>query len=84
MYKFFRNTVLNNLEASYKLIKKSIALKEELTTWARLSRENKLSDIHGKRMMKRAFEIDTLLREIGTEWIFDYEANKKIKSSLNK
>jgi hypothetical protein len=35
-------------------------------------------------MMNKAHEIDELLREIGIEWIEDYEANKKIKASLKK
>lgn len=59
-------------------------LKEELVTWARLSREDKLSSIHEKKMMKHALEIDELLREIGVDWIEDYEANQKIRSDISK
>ena len=59
-------------------------LKEELVTWARLSREEKLSAVHEKKMMKNALEIDELLRDIGVDWIKDYEANLKIKSDLTK
>jgi len=73
---------LNNIEITYKLIKKTMALKEELVVWARLSREKKLGELHEKSMMKKAFEIDELLREIGVDWINDYEANQKIKSTI--
>lgn len=73
---------MNNIEITYKLIKKTMALKEELVVWARLSREKKLGELHEKSMMKKAFEIDELLREIGVDWINDYEANQKIKSTI--
>ena len=74
---------MNDLQVTYKLIKKIISLREELVVLARLSRENKLTDLHEKGMMKRAFEIDELLREIGIEWIADYEANQKIRASIS-
>ena len=72
------------MQVTYKLVKRIMFLKEELVTWARLSREDKLSSNHEKRMMKHALEIDELLREIGVDWIEDYEANLKIKSDLTK
>ncbi len=59
-------------------------LKEELVNWGRLSREGKLTNIHEKGMMKHAYEIDELLRDIGVEWINDYEANLKIKATIKK
>ena len=74
---------MDNIEITYKLIKKAIVLKEELVVWARLSREKKLGDMHEKNMMRKAFEIDELLREIGIDWIKDYEENKKIKSAID-
>ena len=73
---------MNDLQVTYKLVKKIMSLKEELLLLARLSRENKLTDMHEKGMMKKAFEIDELLREIGVDWIEDYEANLKIKSKI--
>lgn len=75
---------MNDLHVTYKLIKKIISLREELVAFARLSREKKLTEIHEKGMMNKAFEIDELLREIGIDWINDYEANLKIKSSIGK
>lgn len=75
---------MNELETTYKLVKSIMGVKEELVTWARLSREDKISDYHEKRMMKHALEMDELLRDIGVDWIKDYEANKKIKSNLEK
>ena len=75
---------MNSLEVTYKLVKRIMFLKEELVCWARLSREEKLSSVHEKKMMKHALEIDELLREIGVDWINDYEANLKIKSELEK
>jgi len=75
---------LNDLHVTYTLIKKIMSLREELVVLARLSREKKITDIHEKRMMKRAFEIDELLRDIGVEWIKEYEDNKKIKASITK
>ena len=73
---------MNDLQVTYKLVKKIMSLKEELLLLARLSRENKLTNMHEKGMMKKAFEIDELLREIGVDWIEDYEANLKIKSKI--
>ena len=61
-----------------------MSLREDLVDWGRLSRESKLSDIHEKSMMKQAYEIDELLREIGVEWINDYEANLKIKAAIKQ
>lgn len=75
---------MNELEITYKLVKRIISVKEELLTWARLSREDKISEYHQKRMMKHALDMDELLREIGVDWIKDYEANQKIKSDLQK
>jgi len=75
---------LNDLNVTYKLVKKIMNLREELVGWARQSRENKLSDYHQKRMMKHAFEIDELLREIGVEWVTDYEANQQIRANIQK
>ena len=75
---------MNELETTYKLVKSIMSVKEELLTWARLSREDKISEYHQKRMMKHALEMDELLREIGVDWIIDYEANQKIKSDLKK
>ena len=60
-----------------------MSIQQELVDWGRLSRENKLSETHQKNMMKNAFEIDELLREIGVDWIKDYEANQKIRANLN-
>jgi hypothetical protein len=57
-------------------------LKEDLVDWARLSRENNLNKSHETGMMKKAYEIDEFLREIGIEWIKDYEENQKIKAHL--
>ena len=73
---------MSDLHVTYKLVKRIIFLREELVSWARLSREEKLSNIHEKKMMNHALEIDELLREIGIDWIKDYEANQKIKSNL--
>ncbi|MCB0730996.1 MAG: hypothetical protein KDC88_08185 [Ignavibacteriae bacterium] len=73
---------MENLEVTYKLIKKLECVKEELVDWARLSREKKMNEKQIKNMMTRAHGIDELLREIGIEWVEDYEANKKIKASL--
>ncbi len=73
---------MNNLELTYKLTKSLINVRTELTEWARLSREGKLNDFHEKNMIKNAFEIDELLKEVGIEWIKDYEANMKIKKSI--
>ena len=73
---------MNNLETTYKLTKTLVGIRDEIANWARLSRGNKLSDIHEKRMMKSAYEIDELLKEIGTEWIRDYEENQKIRVSI--
>lgn len=67
---------------TYKLVKKIMVLKEELVKWGRLSRESKLTESHELGMMKEALEIDELLREIGVEWIADYEANQKIRASI--
>ena len=75
---------MNELQITYKLVKKIMDLREELVSWGRLSRENKLTNTHEKFMMKHAFEIDELLREIGVEWINDYEANQKIKTFISK
>lgn len=73
---------MNDLQATYKLVKKIMILKEELVSWGRLSRQGKLTEVHEKVMMKHAFDIDELLREIGVEFINDYESNQKIKASL--
>jgi hypothetical protein len=73
---------LNDLQVTYKLVKKIMGLREDLVNWGRLSRESKLNDIHEKGMMKHAYEIDELLRDIGVEWINDYEANLKIKATI--
>lgn len=59
-----------------------VHLQKEIANWARLSRENKLTEIHQKSMMNDAYDIDRMLREIGVEWINDYEANQIIKSRL--
>lgn len=75
---------MNNLEVTYKVVKKIMNLREELVNWARHSRESKFAEIHQKEMMNEAFEIDEILREIGIEWINDYEANKKIKSNIQQ
>ncbi len=75
---------MNDLNITYKLIKQLMDLRNELTHWARISREKNFSEIHQKQMFKKALEIDELLREIGTEWIDDYEENNKIKQIINK
>lgn len=75
---------MNELETTYKLVKSIMGVKEELVTWARLSREDKISAYHEKSMMKHALEMDELLRDIGVDWIKDYEDNQKIKSTLEK
>jgi hypothetical protein len=75
---------LNNIEITYQLVKKLIEMREDLANWARSSRENRFSEIHEKQMLKKAFEIDELLREVGTEWITDYEENIEIKKNLEK
>lgn len=75
---------MNNLQLTYKLIKNLIDVKEGMLEWARLARENKLTSSHQKLMMNKAFEIDEFLREIGVEWIYDYEENQKIKASIGK
>ena len=75
---------MKELEITYRLVKRIISVKEELLTWARLSREDKISEYHEKRMMKHALEMDELLREIGVDWIKEYEVNQKIKSDLTK
>lgn len=73
---------MNNLEVTYKLVKKVMVLKEELVNWGRLSRESKLTQSHELGMLNQAHEIDELLREIGVEWVEDYEANQKIRESI--
>lgn len=73
---------MNDLQMTYKLVKKVMVLKEELVNWGRLTRESKLTETHQLGMMKQAQEIDELLREIGVEWVDDYEANQKIRASL--
>ena len=75
---------MNSLEITYKLIKQLISLRDELTSWARISREKKFSQIHQQQMTKKALEIDELLREVGTEWVDDYEENNKIRQIINK
>ncbi len=75
---------MNNILLTYKLIKNLINVKEELIEWARLARENKPTSSHQKIMMNKAFEIDEFLRDIGVEWIHDYEENQKIKVSIGK
>ncbi|MBK7105345.1 MAG: hypothetical protein IPH62_08680 [Ignavibacteriae bacterium] len=70
------------IETTYKLIKKLIDVKFELTNWARASREGEFSEINGKQMNIKALEIDNLLREIGTEWITDFEENMKLKNKI--
>ena len=59
-----------------------MSLREELLDWARSSRENKMNEVQEKEMMNQAFEIDEILRDIGIDWIKDYEANQKIKSNI--
>jgi len=76
--------MLSNLQITYKLIKLLLTIKEELVEWARLSRENKLNQSQQNGMMNKAYEIDGLLKEIGIEWVNDYEQNKKIKASIGK
>lgn len=73
---------MNNLELTYKLTKSLINVRSELTEWARLSREGKLNDFHEKNMIKHAFKIDELLKEVGVEWIKDYEENMKIRNNM--
>ena len=73
---------MNELQTIYSLVKQIIKTKEELVTWARLSRENNLTSQQEVNMMKHAFEIDELLREIGIDWIEDYEANNKIREKM--
>ena len=75
---------MNNILLVYKLIKNLINVKEEIIKWARLARENKLTSSHQKLMMNKAFEIDEFLRDIGVEWIFDYEKNQKIKEKMGR
>lgn len=75
---------MNNLQLTYKLIKNLIDVKEEMVEWARLAREHKLTSTHQKIMMNKAFEIDELLRDIGVEWIHDYEENLKIKANIGR
>ena len=75
---------MNNLDISYKLIKQLMTLRDELTSWARISREKNFSEFHQNQMIKKALEIDELLREVGTEWIDDYEENNKIRQVINK
>ena len=67
---------------TYKLVKKVMVLKEELVNWGRLTRESKLTETHQLGMMKQAQELDELLREIGVEWVDDYEANLMIKKKI--
>ena len=74
--------ILNNLEITYKLTKKMMQLREEIINWARISRESDLKEIHRKKMMEESYEIDTILREIGIDWIEDYEANNKIREKM--
>ena len=61
-----------------------MSLREDLLKWARYSRESKLSDIHQKRMMNHALQIDELLREMGSEWINDYETNRVVKKNIHR
>ena len=55
-------------------------LREEIINWARISRESDLKEIHRKKMMEESY--DTILREIGIDWIEDYEANNKIREKM--
>lgn len=80
----YKNKVLNNIKLTYKLIKFLINIKEEIIEWARLVRENRLTNAHQKLIMNKALEIDELLRDVGVEWIYDYEKNQKIKANIGR
>lgn len=73
---------MNELETAYQLINKLLKVRDELTNWSSLIRKDSFSDFHNKQMVNLAFEIDELLREIGIEWIIDFEENLKIKNKL--
>ena len=75
---------MNDLEVTYRLLKKMINLRDKLLNWARQSRENKLSETQLGGMMQEAHKIDELLREIGVEWLNDYESNIKARSKVKK
>jgi hypothetical protein len=75
--------IVNDLQATYQLTKKMILLREEITNWARISRESKISENDQRWMMIRALEIDELLREIGTDWLTEYEQNIKFRAVIN-
>ncbi|MFZ1290000.1 MAG: hypothetical protein WAR79_07910 [Melioribacteraceae bacterium] len=73
---------MNEIETTYYLVKKLIDVRDELANWSRVSREGEFSDIHSRQMNNKALEIDKLLREIGTEWITDFEENLKVKNKI--
>ncbi|MBI1930980.1 MAG: hypothetical protein HYS24_00400 [Ignavibacteriales bacterium] len=75
---------LNELETTYYLINKLLKVRDELTNWSSLIRKDLFSDFHNKQMVNLAFEIDELLRDIGIEWITDFEENMKIKNKIMK
>ncbi|MCB0750492.1 MAG: hypothetical protein KDC52_03350 [Ignavibacteriae bacterium] len=73
---------MNNIQTTYNLMKTLMVLRDDLANWARISREDKFSETHQKQMNNKALEIDELLREIGTEWITDYEENIALKKKF--
>lgn len=75
---------MKNIKLNYKLIKFLINIKEEMIEWARLVRENRLTNAHQKLIMNKALEIDELLRDVGVEWIYNYEKNQKIKANIGR